>query len=110
MTTSLLRRFDNIQFKVVGIAGLSIIGVVVALAGSAIYFSSSSNELAATKMNTIAREQTTEILVNRAAAEAGTIKSELRVAIDAAREMATSFSVWLAARLARRLRRCGASK
>ena len=93
MTTSLLRRFDNIQFKVVGIAGLSIIGVVVALAGSAIYFSNSSNELAATKMNTIAREQTTEILVNRAAAEAGTIKSELRVAIDAAREMATSFSV-----------------
>ncbi len=93
MTTSLLRRFDNIQFKVVGIAGLSIIGVVVALAGSAIYFSNSSNELAATKMNAIAREQTTEILVNRAAAEAGTIKSELRVAIDAAREMATSFSV-----------------
>ena len=93
MATSFLRRFDNIQFKVVGIAGLSIIGVVVALAGSAIYFSNSSNDFAASKMNAIAREQTTEILINRAAAEAGTINSELRVAIDAAREMATSFSV-----------------
>ncbi|OCW55880.1 hypothetical protein AWJ14_11620 [Hoeflea olei] len=93
MTTSIFKRFDNIQFKVVGIAGLSIIGVVAALTGSAIYFSNSSNEFAATKMDAIAREQTTEILINRAAAEAGEIKSELRVAIDAAREMATSFSV-----------------
>jgi methyl-accepting chemotaxis protein len=93
MGTSFLKRFDNIQFKVVGIAGLSIIGVVAAVAGSAIYFSKNSNEFAATKMDAMAREQTTEILTNRAAAEAGIIKSELRVAIDAAREMATSFSV-----------------
>lgn len=93
MTVSLLRRFDNIQFKVVGIAGLSIIGVVAALAGTAIYFSKSSNEFAAAKMDEIARQQTTEILINRAGSEAGAIKSELRVAIDAAREMATSFSV-----------------
>ncbi|WP_417309204.1 methyl-accepting chemotaxis protein [Devosia sp.] len=90
---SLLRRFDNIQFKVVSIAGLSIIGVVVALAASAIYFANSSNDFAEAKMDEIAGEQTTEILINRAAAEAGTVKSELRVAIGAAREMATAFSV-----------------
>ncbi|ABD06031.1 methyl-accepting chemotaxis sensory transducer [Rhodopseudomonas palustris HaA2] len=87
------RAIKTVQLKIALVSGLCLTGASLMLIVYSIVSAQSTNSYVTTEVMQLVDSQTKESLLNRGSTEAGSIKSELDVGLDAARTMAHAFAV-----------------
>jgi len=88
-----LARMRSVQLKIALIAGGCLIGTIAVLIGYNIFSARSTHDYVTAEVMQLVDNQTKESLLNKAAAEARSVKANLEVGFDAARTMAQAFAV-----------------
>lgn len=83
----------SIQMKIATISGLFLVGTVAVLVAFSVYSTSSTQSYVTESTKALSINYIERLLTNVATTQANKIKSQLNVAIDAARTMAQSFAV-----------------
>ena len=83
----------SIQMKIASISGLFLAGTIIVLVAFSVYSTSSTQHYVTNSTKALSLEYVQRLLTNVATTQANKIKSQLNVAINAARTMAQSFSV-----------------
>ena len=83
----------SIQLKIALIAGLCLTGTIAVLVVYGLISTRNTQGYVGERVMELVDDQTKQILLNRAASEAHSIKAELEVGFDAARNMAHAFAV-----------------
>ncbi len=83
----------SIQMKIAAISGLFLAGTIIVLVAFSVYSTASTQSYVTDSTKTLSLNYVQRLLTNVATTQANKIKSQLNVAIDAARTMSQSFSV-----------------
>lgn len=86
-------QFNSIQTKIAFLSGIALLVTSAVLVGYSIFTSVSTQSLVASRVSAQTQEATLDGLKNLGGKYAGQIRSELELALDAARTMADTFSV-----------------
>ncbi|PKU26417.1 methyl-accepting chemotaxis protein [Telmatospirillum siberiense] len=83
----------SIQMKIALVSGFCLVGTIAVLIGYGLFSSKSSHDYVAAETSALADDLSKKALLNRAGQEAATVKAELDLAFDAARNMAHAFAI-----------------
>src|SRR5262245_13074206 len=86
-------QFKSVKSRIAGLAGVCLLGAVVVLTGWSVVSSRNSGEFVRSTTEDLLGEKANEFLAQVAATQANGIYLEIRTAMDAARDEATTFAV-----------------
>ncbi|MDY0262341.1 methyl-accepting chemotaxis protein [Syntrophotalea acetylenica] len=86
-------QFKSVQLKIAMIAGLCLLSAVVVLVVYGLFAARNTQNMVSTQVSSLLKETSMQNMQNLAGEQAGEIRGQLELALDAARTMANTFEV-----------------